>query len=720
MKVKLVAVLIAVAVVFIGTVLWRTDSFVFSDRMSWVEAQTRTQIGAINHALSIELKALKRVVSAMNPENFQAGKVSWNALSPYYAVASFVIQGKELRPQTIVAKENSKAEKWTADFVKSAVGQIGTLTPDLKFFVKPFQDSQRGRYVALLFIEGTRAYALFGSGEIFQSLIDSQKGTLSSFSIVTSSGLTVGHSVPEYLGTVMRDDPVFKQAQAGATQGNGIFNSGTEKEIYGMFEAVPESNLLVLSSAPLAEAMKGRGGLWWQFLLLGCGLIAVGTAAILWVIMPAEKKLEDLELEVDQLKTQDLITTPPQANADPEALKKDKMQTSMRVASALAHEMSGPLASIIGYSQMILAKEPSVDIAGNADSILRETRSARDVVEKLLGYAGEEIKEKNSMKIEGPLAKSLKMMEGLFSDKGVKIIKNIQETGPIALHADSLVKALNNIFNNSVEAMERMPRKEIKIDLFEDAEGVHLNIADSGEGIEGDKLNKIFDPFFTTRSFQNHLGLGLSVVFGILKEHKAEVSAESTRGQGTLLKILFHPTAALENLVAPKEEVIIAKELPQMRTESAERQIAEAQYVEEQASLPKPSPLDINIDNLLEFPEENAAGAALSAAQESQPEVNTGNPKPQTKPRLSSDDELTFVDGFLDNEKTVVADAAPVSSPKAVVESGERSVELDVAEVDKDEFAAASLIGPPKTAPVKKTSKLDDYQVEIRRPGKRI
>lgn len=705
MKVKLVAVLIAVAVIFIGAVLWRTDSFVFNDRMSWVEAQTRTQIGSINHSLVIELKALKRVISAMNPESFQSGKVSWNALAPYYAVASFTIQGKELRPQTIVAKDNSKAEKWTADFVKSAVGNLGTLTPDQKFFVKPFQDSQRGRYVALLFIEGNRAFALFGSGEIFQSLIDSQKGTLSAFSIVTSSGLTVGHSVPEYLGTIMRDDPVFKQAQGGATQGNGIFNPGTEKEIYGMFEAVPESNLLVLSSAPLAEAMKGRSGLWWQFLLLGAGLIAVGIAAILWVVMPAEKRLEDMTLELDQIKGRKMLAPEAAVTVDPEILQKDKVQTSMRVASALAHEMSGPLAAIIGHSQMILAKEPQADITESADSILRETRSAREIVDKLLGYAGEELKEKNSMKVEGPLAKSLKSLEGLFADKGVKVIKNIQETSPVALHADSLVKALTNIFTNSVEAMERMPKKEILINLFEDSEGIHLQIADSGEGIEDDMVNKIFDPFFTTRSFQNHLGLGLSVVFGILKEHKAEVTAESKRGQGTSINILFHKTASAEEAVAKKEEVLIAKELPQMRTESAERQEAEAQYAEEQASLPKPSPLDINIDNLLELPDEAASAA---------PVVETAAPK--MKSGISSEEELTFVDGFLDNDKTALASPVP---EKTTAEAELQAKLNDTDEVDKD-LIAANLIGPPKSAPAKKVSKLDDYQVEIRRPGKRI
>lgn len=688
MKVKLIAVLVVVAAVFIGAVLWRTDGFVYGDRMSWVEAQTRAQLGSIQRSLATELKSLQRVIANFNAENFQKNKINWNSLSPYYAVASFTVNGTQLEPQTVLTKENSKAAAWNAEFVKAAVNPLGPRSNDLKFFVKPFQDSQRGRYVALVFIEGTRAYALFGSGEIFQSLIDSQRGALSSFSIVTTSGLTVGHSVPEYLGTLMRDDPVFKEAQGtGSTHGSNTYKRGGE-EIYGMYEQVPQSNLLVLSAAPLAETMKGRSGLWWQFLLLGCGLVAVGTAAVLWVVMPVEKQLENLQSRpvapvspavaaaatVPVLKEKVIVP-------DPEVAKKEKMQASMKVASALAHEMSGPLSSILGYTQSILAQNPSTDITQSADSIVREARAARSVLDKLLGYAGEVTHQKNDLKIEGPLVKALKSLEPTFGMKGVKIHKNIQDTRLLSLDVDAVIRALNNIFHNAIEAMERMPKKEIIVSLFEDAEGVHLDIQDSGEGIDPANVQKVFDPFFTTRAFQNHMGLGLSVAFGILKEHHAEVSLESIRGQGTTVKILFKPSQELSSFVAPqakKEEevVVVPLELPQLKINSEERVEAEAAFAEVKASTPETSPVDVNIESLLELPE--AAPVPATPSEElAMSEAPEG---------------MNFV------EEAPLADAG---ADEAVV-------------------AAPVLAPPKKTEAPKKASKLDSYHVEIRRPGKRM
>lgn len=673
MKLKLIAVLVVITTIFIGAVLWRTDSFVYSDRISWVEAQTRTQLGAMNRTLATELKSLQRMVASLQAEDLQSKKVNWNSLTPYYAVASFSLVGNNLELQSLVTKENSKASAWTRDFIKSAVGNLTDRKADMKFFIKPFQDPQRGRFVGLIFIEGSQVFALFGSGEIFQSLIDAQRGALSSFSMVTSSGLTVGHSVPEYLGTVMRDDPVFKEAsQSGASHGSNTFKlkSGA---LYGMYEVVPQSNLLLLSSAPVSEAMKGRQGLWWQFLLLGCGFIAVGTAAMLGIKEPASTAA---------------TSAPPPAVAssaavpavasfvDPELGQKEKMEASMRVASALAHEMRGPLASILGYAQNIVAQAPGTEILQSTDSILRETRSARAVLDKLLGFAGEdEEPQKNSLKLEGPLVKALKNLDATLSLKGVKVIKNIQDASNLDLHVDAIIRALTHIFQNSIEAMERMPKKEIHVNLFEDQQGVYLEIADTGEGIEPQNLQKIFDPFFTTRSFQNHMGLGLSVAFGVFKEHQADVQVESQRGQGTKVKIRFKKS----DIQAVPKAPAFAAPLPPPREEIFREEATVELRQEPEAVVPERTqtfPVIKNIENLLELPDDNdnEGGAVTTRPIISMPEMKA----------LPEEDAVASPDDFPTENK--------VNSPKA----------------------------PASEKISEKKSRLDSFKVEIPRPGKRI
>lgn len=700
MKLKLITVLAAVALIFMGTVLWRTDRFVYGDRMSWVEAQTRTQTSSINHALAAELKSLQRVVGQIGIENLQKNKNTWASLNPYFAVATLNVFGSELDPQVFTAKENSRAANWGREFIKSALGKLPNNARDLRYYVKPFQDNQRGRYVAVVFMEGGKAFALFGSGESFQSLIDAQRGTLGNFSIVTTTGLTVSHSIPEYLGTVMKDDPLFQQAQKGAaSQGGQVMKLASGEELYGLFEEVPRSNLWVMSTANLKEIMKGRTSLVWQFSLLAMGLLLVGIAGILWVLLPADREKEELEeslaLAQTSLRLQNEIPDNKKVvAADPETTQKDKLDASVRVASALAHEMRGPMTAIMGYSQMILAQEPAEEIVKNTESIQRETRSARDVLDKLLGYAGENVQEKINMKIEGPLAKALKPLEPLFQQKGIKLVRNIAESMPIDLHVDSLNKAFTHILQNAVEAMERMPKKELHINLFEDAAGIHLEFADTGEGIEPGNLEKIFDPFFTTRSHRQQMGLGLSLAYGILKEHGATVQVESERSKGTRIHVLFAKPEVSAVLAAPKEkeeEVVVAMELPQLKKDSQHLEEAKQEYKASQPE-PKPeSPLNVNIDKLLEFPEQGS-------------------------------DELQFLDGFMSSDKK--AEAKVSNDDRTVVISAEQSVtipqEILAADLDQPDEEFVTKILPPSSPAVHKTSKLDSYQVEIRRPGKRI
>lgn len=795
MKFKLIAVLIAVAALFIGAVLWRTDSFVYGDRMNWVEAQTRTQMGSLSHALNAELKSLQRLVLDLKTEDLGKTSAKWNTLNPYFAVASFGINNNQLQQNFFSAREGSAAEKWSPEFVKAAVGNLGnSARSEYKYFVKPFQDSQRNNYLALLFIEQGKALAIFGSAENFQSLIDSQKGSISSFSVATVSGLTVAHSVPEYVGTSMSQDVVFQEAiKSGAAYGSSVLEIKKDQKVYGVYEVVPQTNLFVLSAAPLDQAMKGREGLWMQFLLLGLGIIAVGAAGALWVIMPAEKRIEDLEQEVAEASSKvtnfgSQQTSEPVKVEDPGVANKVKLEAATQVSSALAHEMRGPLASILGYTQMIVARSEDEQIIKNTDSILREARAARSVIEKLLGYAGEEIREKTTIGIEAPLSKTLKDMQSLFESKGVNVVCDFSSKELTAVDVESVSKAFSNILQNSVEAMERMQNKEIKIRTYDDEAGIHLTITDSGEGIESQNLNKIFDPFYTTRSFQNHMGLGLSAAYGVLKEHNAEVSVESQRGQGTTLSALFKLNPAQERIaslptpppapkakkippppvpvVAPVEDmddvdnfnvqlptVLKAKEVgsevklpppPPPEVEELVMPIKDQETVigiEVKSNVASgsdekgPSPLDMNIENLLE---ELPEATAEDKIQES-PIVEKVIKKVKMKVKKPIDeDELTFIDGFLDNEQEVEVEVeveqevvVSVNSNKSDVDQafenqvsvGEKNSFTDLATSSapmNTDFISDVKILPPTKKRDKKNSKLDDYKVDIRKPGKRV
>jgi signal transduction histidine kinase len=103
-------------------------------------------------------------------------------------------------------------------------------------------------------------------------------------------------------------------------------------------------------------------------------------------------------------------------------------------------------------------------------------------------------------------------------------------------------QALIALFVNAVEAMPQ--GGELRLRESQDATGaVRLEIADTGVGISAEDLPHLFEPFFTTKKEGKGVGLGLSVVYGILERHDGTVSVQSGPGKGTVFTLQFPPAA---------------------------------------------------------------------------------------------------------------------------------------------------------------------------------
>lgn len=775
MKLKLLITILVLATLFSGVVLWRVDRFVYGDRMAWAEAQARTQIASLSQAINVEIQSARRMLSTVSNDSFRRESANWKAFQPYYALALMSSQAGNLGISRMVSKANSPAANWTANDLSQYIGFMGReLESGGTVLLRAFKDPQKKQHVAVIFAGGGNAYILIGSGENFQSMIESQKGSMNAVSLITSDGLMISHPTQDYVGTVMSDSTLLTEIRkTEAAQGLGAYKQG-QQQIFGMYSQVPGTNSYVISTVLISDLLKGRLSLAWQFLFMAVGILLIGAAVYFWQEKKAEAQAQLLAAAgpapprvIPTAQRQPVAPSAPPPPAAPAArpspvhdtsvvtsnetlaapvaprgpvptsmpevatetsaqapeLQQEKTEAYRQVAAALGQEMRSPLASILGFSQMVLAKTQDPEVVQAVESILREARSSRDVLEKLVTFTGEHSTEKTDAKIEGPIMQALKNIDGKLTEKGVRVEKDFQATSPWPLAAVEITKAFENLFMNAIEAMERMPEKTLKISTWEADDGLHVRIADSGEGIDPENLNKVFDPFFTTRSFAHHVGLGLPVVAGILKEHAGQMKIQSERGQGTQVELVFTARAeAVDLMSAPKAPPppppAAAKDLPMDLPKSVAAQ-EEVRVTMKETEAPKEKLTDINVDSLLELSIDDMPLQFLEGKgfDEEPPTAPLPEPVLQRPSKPAAPPPSAVV------PSTVPPSAPPPSNPpppRVAMDSKPVQEPEQNPEAEPETETPTFIIDKPLAAPMM-TSKteLDSYKVAVRRPGKK-
>jgi len=117
----------------------------------------------------------------------------------------------------------------------------------------------------------------------------------------------------------------------------------------------------------------------------------------------------------------------------------------------------------------------------------------------------------------------------------VTVLKKFGKLPLVSCNAQQLSQVFMNIFINAAQAIEK--KGEIKIETKSFDKHVEIEISDTGVGIKKENISKIFDPFFTTKEIGKGTGLGMNVVYNIVKAHNGTIDVKSKVGKGTLFII---------------------------------------------------------------------------------------------------------------------------------------------------------------------------------------
>ncbi len=227
------------------------------------------------------------------------------------------------------------------------------------------------------------------------------------------------------------------------------------------------------------------------------------------------------------------------AELEQQLLQAEKLSSIGLLAAGVAHEVNTPLAVISTYAQM-LARQISGDEtkARMLEKIAKQTFRASEIVNSLLNFSRTSPTEFGDVDLNRTVQDTVNLIEPQLRKAGVGLELSLApQLPPIKGNAGRLQQVFLNLFLNARDAMEGGGTLRVRTSVSEGS--VQVDVADTGKGIPPEILSRIYDPFFTTKPAKRGTGLGLSVTYGIVREHGGTIEVESLPGAGTCFHLDF-------------------------------------------------------------------------------------------------------------------------------------------------------------------------------------
>lgn len=230
-----------------------------------------------------------------------------------------------------------------------------------------------------------------------------------------------------------------------------------------------------------------------------------------------------------------------------------KMEAIGTLSGGIAHDFNNMLSGMIGYTELALMEQDEARRERDLRQVLKSCDRATDLVKQILSFSRKSDVEMKPVDIRYIVKEAARLIRAAIPST-IDIRQNVASEPMIALaNATQIHQVVMNLCTNASHAM-REKGGVLRVDLqrFEVAKHspivlpglapgsyLRLEVKDTGTGIEPAILGKIFDPFFTTKGESEGTGLGLSVVYGIVKGHQGTITVHSEIGVGTTFTILL-------------------------------------------------------------------------------------------------------------------------------------------------------------------------------------
>ncbi len=299
----------------------------------------------------------------------------------------------------------------------------------------------------------------------------------------------------------------------------------------------------------------------------------VGVQGIFWDVTArkrAEEQLVSQNIRLQEMAESERQTHLALKQAQSQLVQQEKLASLGLIVAGVAHEVNNPVAFVTNNvvvlgrdvgemrdlielyeqaSEIIASENPDlaeriqefrdrVDMGytlANIQGLLHRSRDGlkriQQIVSHLRLFAHLDEGDVNEADLNDGIASTSAIIEGNARRKHVRLVCELSPVPMVTCHAAKINQVILNLLTNAIDATPEGGTVTVRSSAEED--GVRIEVADTGCGIEPDVKDRIFDPFYTTKPVGSGTGLGLSISYGIVKDHGGTIDVESTPGAGS-------------------------------------------------------------------------------------------------------------------------------------------------------------------------------------------
>ena len=235
-------------------------------------------------------------------------------------------------------------------------------------------------------------------------------------------------------------------------------------------------------------------------------------------------------------------------------IQSQKMDSIGKLAGGVAHDFNNLLTGILGFAEFLKLKfdDPESKEFKAIDHIVKLSLRASSLTEKLLGFARQGKFNQVPLNLNTVIDEVVKVSEIIFEKKIIVKFEFASDIYTIEADKNQFAQVITNIIINAKHAMPKggkltirtenvLVDKDFAKDKFDIEPGNYamMSITDNGCGMTREIIDQIFEPFFTTKSEGQGTGLGLSMVYGIIKNHNGHIDVKSIPGKGSTFSIFL-------------------------------------------------------------------------------------------------------------------------------------------------------------------------------------